>query len=91
MTKIFNASFSIQKLGGCRKLGGCLKRFYTLFNSVLDFFQESNPELYNILKSIMTDIAYLAEMFSKFNEMNLQLQGDEISLIKARSVLSAFL
>ena len=23
--------------------GNCLKRFYTLFNSVLDFFQESNP------------------------------------------------
>ena len=31
--------------------GNCLKRFYTLFNSVLDFFQESNPELYDKLKS----------------------------------------
>ena len=30
-------------------------------------------------------------MFSKFNEVNLQLQGDEISLIKAKSALSAFL
>ena len=62
--------------------GNCLKRFYTLFNSVLDFFQESNPELYNKLKSSKTDIAYPTEMFSKFNEVNLQLQGDEISLIK---------
>ena len=33
--------------------GNCLKRFYTLFNSVLDFFQESNPELYDKLKSIL--------------------------------------
>ena len=30
-------------------------------------------------------------MFSKFNEVNLQLQGDETSLIKAKSALSAFL
>ena len=37
--------------------GHCLKRFYTLFNSVLDFFQESNPELYDKLKSSKTDIA----------------------------------
>ena len=51
--------------------GNCLKRFYTLFNSFLDFFQESNPELYNKLKSSKTDITYLNEMFSKFNEVNL--------------------
>ena len=30
-------------------------------------------------------------MFSKFNEVNLQLQGDETSLIKAKSALSVFL
>ena len=30
-------------------------------------------------------------MFSIFNEVNLQLQGDETSLIKAKSTLSAFL
>ena len=70
--------------------GNSLKRFYTLFNSVLDVFQESNPELYDQLISSKTDIAYLTEMFSKFNEVNLQLQGDETSLIKAKSALSAF-
>ena len=71
--------------------GSCLKRFYTVFNSVLDFFQESNLELYDKLKSNKTDIAYLTEMFSKFNEVNLQLQGNETSSIKAKSALSAFL
>ena len=71
--------------------GSCLKRFYTQFNSVLDFFQESNPELYDKLKSSKTDIAYFTEMFSKFNEVNLQQQSDETSLIKAKSALSAFL
>ena len=71
--------------------GKCLKRFYTLFNSVLDFFQESNPELNDKLKSSKTNIVYFTEMFSKFNEVNLQLQGDETSLIKAKCALSAFL
>ena len=71
--------------------GNCFKRFYTLFCCILDFFQESNPELYDKLKSSKTDIAYLTEMFSKFNEVNLQLQGDDTSLIKAKSVLTAFL
>ena len=55
------------------------------------FFQESNPELYEKLKSNKTDVSYLTEMFSKFNEMYLQLQGDETSVIKAKSALSAFL
>ena len=55
------------------------------------FFQESSPELYDKLKSSKTDIAYLTEMFSKFHRVNLQLQGDETSLIKAKSALSAFL
>ena len=71
--------------------GNSLKRFNILFNSVLDFFQESNPDLYDKLISSKTDIAYPTEMFSKFNEVNLLLQGDETSLIKAKSALSAFL
>ena len=31
--------------------GNCLKRFYTVFNSVLNFFKNPNPELYDKLKS----------------------------------------
>ena len=65
--------------------GNCLKWFYTLFNSVLDFFQESNSELYDKLKLSKTDIAYLTEMLSKFNEVYLQLQGNKTSLIKVYS------
>ena len=47
--------------------GNCVKRFYTLFYSVLNFFQKSNPEFYDKLKSSNTDIAYRTEMFCKFN------------------------
>ena len=85
MMKIFNACFSTQKLGGHRKV--TVKNSFTHWI----FFQESNPELYDKLKSSKTDIAYLTEKFSKFNEVNLQLQDDETSLIKAKSALSALL
>ncbi|CAH2015113.1 unnamed protein product [Acanthoscelides obtectus] len=37
-----------------------------------------------------TDIAYLTDLFTKFNMVNLQLQGDSLNLIKAQSILSAF-
>ncbi|CAH1977682.1 unnamed protein product [Acanthoscelides obtectus] len=38
-----------------------------------------------------TDIAYLTDLFTKFNMVNLQLQGDSLNLIKTKSILSAFL
>ncbi|CAH1995484.1 unnamed protein product [Acanthoscelides obtectus] len=36
-------------------------------------------------------IAYLTDLFTKFNMVNLQLQGDSLNLIKTKSISSAFL
>ncbi|CAH1990853.1 unnamed protein product [Acanthoscelides obtectus] len=44
----------------------------------------------NLMKR-KTDIAYLTDLFKKFNMVNLQLQGDNLNLIKTKSILSAFL
>uniref|UniRef100_A0A5S6QP85 SCAN box domain-containing protein n=1 Tax=Trichuris muris TaxID=70415 RepID=A0A5S6QP85_TRIMR len=44
----------------------------------------------NLRKSKM-DIAYLADLYFKFNEMNKQLQSNELNLIKTKAVISAFL
>ncbi|XP_040581087.1 protein FAM200C-like [Lepeophtheirus salmonis] len=49
----------------------CLKRFYSLFDTVVEFFQESNIGLCHHLKKIKNDIAYLSDIFLKFNEINL--------------------
>ncbi|CAH1993537.1 unnamed protein product [Acanthoscelides obtectus] len=38
-----------------------------------------------------TDTAYLTDLFTKFNMVNLQLQGDSLNLLKTKSILSAFL
>ncbi|KFD49151.1 LOW QUALITY PROTEIN: hypothetical protein M513_09975 [Trichuris suis] len=80
--------------------GTCLSRFYNLYASVseffwssgvlLEFFEEENASLCANLKKFEGDIAYMADLYMKFNEMNLQLQGDDLNLIKTKSVISAF-
>uniref|UniRef100_A0A5S6Q3Q7 DUF4371 domain-containing protein n=1 Tax=Trichuris muris TaxID=70415 RepID=A0A5S6Q3Q7_TRIMR len=70
--------------------GACLSRFYALFDTVLQFFEKDDTGLSNSLKKFKVDIAYLSDLCYKFNEMNLQLQGDDLNLIKTKSVISAF-
>lgn len=71
--------------------GNCVRRFYYLFDTVVQFFQDKIASLSVELKEIRSDIAYLSDIFSKFNDMNLQLQGDEVNLIKAKSVVCTFI
>ena len=47
--------------------------------------------LCNELRNIKHDIAYLSDVFTKFNEINLQLQGNDVNLIKVKSAISTFL
>ncbi|KFD62176.1 LOW QUALITY PROTEIN: hypothetical protein M514_09975 [Trichuris suis] len=60
------------------------------FGVLLEFFEEENASLCANLKKFEGDIAYMADLYMKFNEMNLQLQGDDLNLIKTKSVISAF-
>ncbi|KFD46045.1 hypothetical protein M513_13085 [Trichuris suis] len=70
--------------------GACLSRLYNLYASVLEFFEKEDASLCANLKKFEGDIAYMADLYTKFNEMNLQLQGDDLNLIKTKSVTSAF-
>lgn len=47
-----------------------------------------NVLLSDELKDFRHDFAYLSELFAMFNEMNLQLQGCEVNLTKAKTVMS---
>ncbi|KFD61358.1 hypothetical protein M514_12069, partial [Trichuris suis] len=63
------------------------------FNRLLlhtEFFESEDVKLGNNLKKRRGDIAYLSDLYFKFNEMNLQLQGDDLNLIKTKNVISAF-
>ncbi|KFD65047.1 hypothetical protein M514_22764 [Trichuris suis] len=57
---------------------------------ILEFFEKEDASLCANLKKFEGDIAYMADLYTKFNEMNLQLQGDDLNLIKTKSVISAF-
>uniref|UniRef100_A0A5S6QZD8 DUF4371 domain-containing protein n=1 Tax=Trichuris muris TaxID=70415 RepID=A0A5S6QZD8_TRIMR len=51
--------------------GNCLTRFYGLFGTVLNFFEEHDVSLCEDVKKSKNDIAYMADLYSKFNELNL--------------------
>ncbi|CAH1991094.1 unnamed protein product [Acanthoscelides obtectus] len=68
------------------KYAGCRKAY-----SILEFLDTKDKILKENLMKRKTDIAYLTDLFTKFNMVNLQLQGDSLNLIKTKSILSAFL
>lgn len=51
--------------------GACLDRFYKLFDSVLEFLKTRDDILRGNLINYRSDIAYLTDLFKKFNETNL--------------------
>ena len=57
--------------------GNCLRRFYSLFSTVVEFFLALDDSV-----NIKTDIAHLSDIFMKFTEVNLQLQENLVNLIK---------
>lgn len=63
----------------------CLNGFWNLFDSVLEFFEEKNADLKSKLLQFKTDVAYMTDLFAKFNGVNLQLQGAELNLITTKS------
>lgn len=52
---------------------------FTLF-LIVELFEDTNALLSDEIKEIGHDTAYLSELLVKFNEMNLQWQGNEINL-----------
>ena len=71
--------------------GNCLRRFYSLFDTIVEFFEGTNSVLSEELRNIKHGIAYLADIFTKFNEVNLQLQGNDVNLINVQTIISTFL
>lgn len=69
--------------------GNCLKRFYALFDTIVEFLDNEN--ICNELKLLRNDVAYLSDIFEKINENLLKLQGDNISLIKAKGIVLSFI
>ena len=71
--------------------GNCLRRFFFLFESVVQFLQTVDDSLSKALSQIKPDIAYLADFFEKMNELLTKLQGNEVTLVQCKSVINAFI
>ena len=71
--------------------GNCLRHFYSPFDKVVEFFQDSNSVLCDEVRNIKHDIAYFSDVFTEFNEVHSQLQGNDVNLIKVKSAISTFL
>ncbi|CAH1954241.1 unnamed protein product [Acanthoscelides obtectus] len=63
----------------------------TLITNTKEFLDTKDKILKENLMKRKTEIAYLTDLFTKFNMVNLQLQGDSLNLIKTKSILSEFL
>ncbi|XP_071043876.1 protein FAM200C-like [Parasteatoda tepidariorum] len=68
--------------------GNCLTRFYNLYDSVLKLLENKDTELHENLITSKNDIAYLTDIYTLLNYMNLQLQGDDLNLIKTKNVVA---
>ena len=64
--------------------------FYSLYDSVIEFFFGINCQLAEAVKSLKNDIAYLAEVFTLMNEVN-KKQDEMIRYIKCKSVITSFI
>lgn len=72
--------------------GACLSRFVALYDSIMQFFEKNQEEeIYQQLKIIKHDVFYLADIFKRFNEINLQLQGANKTLISCKNTVSLFI
>ena len=60
-----------------------------LFDSVIEFLNEhKHPDLAQSLTQHKHSIAYLTDIFTKFNVVNKTLQGDNVTIIKAKSTMA---
>jgi len=70
--------------------GVCLQRLVNLFDSTTEFLNEINPVLSNELQNNKNHIFYLADLFGKFNDVQTKLQGKDVTIIQARTILLGF-
>ncbi|KFD45889.1 hypothetical protein M513_13227, partial [Trichuris suis] len=64
------------------------------FNRLLlhtEFLETEDTELRDNVEKSRADIDYMLDLYFKFNEMNLRLQRDQLNLIKAKTVVTAFI
>ena len=68
----------------------CLAQFYLLLDTVVQFLQSCNPGIAKEVIAVRNNMAYLSEIFAKFNKFNVFLQASKVNVIKVKLALSGF-
>ena len=67
-----------------------MQRLVDLYDSTVEFLTDADPSLGNQLKMCKNHLFYLADLYSKFNEVQKRLQGQGMTIIQARTTLMGF-
>ncbi|KRZ88153.1 Zinc finger BED domain-containing protein 5 [Trichinella sp. T8] len=70
--------------------GDYLQRLVDLNHSTVEFLADVDQTLCEELKKCKNHLFYLADLYSKFHETQKRLQGKDVSIIQARTVLIGF-
>ncbi|KRX25624.1 SCAN domain-containing protein 3 [Trichinella nelsoni] len=70
--------------------GDCLQRLVDLYHSTVEFLADVDQTLCEELKKCKNHLFYLADLYSKFNEIQKRLQGKDVTIIQARTLLIGF-
>ncbi|KAK4319476.1 hypothetical protein Pmani_009579 [Petrolisthes manimaculis] len=70
--------------------GHSLQRLVDLYDSTVQFLADVDSSLCEELKKCKNALLYLADLYYKFNEIQKRLQGKNVTIIQARTVLLGF-
>jgi len=70
--------------------GDSLQRLVDIFDSTVEFLGEVAPLLCHELKKCKKHLLYLADIYFKFNEIQKRLQGRDVTIIQARTIIMGF-
>jgi len=70
--------------------GDSLQRLVDIFDSTVEFLGEVAPLLCYELKKCKKHLLYLADIYSKFDEIQECLQGSDVTIIQARTIIMGF-
>ena len=71
--------------------GNFLKRFVSLYDSIVEFLDNSEDKIFLIDADNKAMVFYLADIFGKLNELNKDLQGKKKTMIECKTNVSAFI
>ncbi|XP_067130586.1 SCAN domain-containing protein 3-like [Centruroides vittatus] len=71
--------------------GSCLRRMFNLFDTVISYLESTNYNFPMEISVLKSDIAYLADIYAKINELLLKLQGNNVTIIKVKSLIIGFI